>query len=248
MFKKATFWNREELRDFFVGILPIRNLDCCMLSSNTNKQTTNRHKFTAEEDSLILELVHHHGARRWDFIAQSLPGRTGRQCRDRYRNYLMTDLHNGPWSKEEDEQLIQKVEEFGSHWSKIAKFFKGRSPNNLKNRWYTYGRKNGVESVKNDFSMEQLINPPKKITAVPSILSVHRENDGIANQPKLIRTKLYCGNPAIGPLVCKSKSISPDLKTMRVIQPSHVFYDNTFFQEMSMITPKCEIDSYNHEL
>ena len=64
-----------------------------------------------------------------------VPGRTGRQCRDRYQNYLIPGFFNGQWSKEEDDLLMIKYHEFGSKWSKMAQFFNQRSANALKNRW-----------------------------------------------------------------------------------------------------------------
>ena len=110
--------------------------------STQKTQTANRlmvrHKFTPEEDRHLNTLISIHGPKKWDQIALAMPGRTGRQCRDRFHNYLKPTLINGPWTKEEDELLEKKVEEIGQHWNKIAKFFQGRSSNNIKNRWYTY--------------------------------------------------------------------------------------------------------------
>lgn len=97
-----------------------------------------RRKFSPEEDIKLSSIIAIHGPRKWDQIALSLPGRTGRQCRDRFHNYLNPSLTNGPWTREEDRLLQQKVCEIGQHWNKIAKFFRGRSTNNIKNRWYTY--------------------------------------------------------------------------------------------------------------
>ena len=104
----------------------------------SNPQGKLRRKFSPEEDDLLIKLISKYGAKKWDKIAQSIPGRTGRQCRDRFANYLNPTLVNGPWTIIEDRLLHQKVLEYGQHWNVIAKFFKGRSANNIKNRWYTY--------------------------------------------------------------------------------------------------------------
>ena len=106
--------------------------------NSAKSENTPRRKFTQVEDQVLKRMIEIHGPHRWDMIAKSIPGRTGRQCRDRYKNYLMSNLSNGPWTQEEDDLLFKKYQEFGSHWSIISKFFKGRSTNNLKNRWYTY--------------------------------------------------------------------------------------------------------------
>jgi len=39
--------------------------------------------WTKSEDDRILELVTKHGATKWSMIAQHLPGRIGKQCRER---------------------------------------------------------------------------------------------------------------------------------------------------------------------
>ena len=94
-----------------------------------------RKKFSSEEDKRLKELVELHGAKNWDKIAELMPGRTGRQCRDRYRNYLIPGFFNGQWSQEEDNLLREKFKEFGPQWAKMTPFFHGRSANSLKNRW-----------------------------------------------------------------------------------------------------------------
>jgi hypothetical protein len=76
----------------------------------------------------------------WIDIATQLPGRCARQCRDRWANYLCPGNKNAAWTASEDELLVEKVTEMGSHWSVIAKSFDGRSENNVKNRWYTHLR------------------------------------------------------------------------------------------------------------
>lgn len=106
--------------------------------SSQNLNHNQRRKFSLEEDIKLSRAIALQGPRKWDQIALSLPGRTGRQCRDRFHNYLNPSLTNGPWTREEDKLLEQKVYELGQHWNKIVRFFRGRSANNIKNRWYTY--------------------------------------------------------------------------------------------------------------
>ena len=36
-----------------------------------------------EEDDKVRELVAMHGAKKWSFISSHLPGRIGKQCRER---------------------------------------------------------------------------------------------------------------------------------------------------------------------
>ncbi len=40
--------------------------------------------WTDDEDRLVVELVEKHGAKKWSLIAQNLPGRIGKQCRERW--------------------------------------------------------------------------------------------------------------------------------------------------------------------
>ena len=50
-----------------------------------------RRIWSAEEDVQIAALVAEHGTRSWSIIAAKLPGRTGKQCRERWHN--RTPLH-----------------------------------------------------------------------------------------------------------------------------------------------------------
>lgn len=104
--------------------------------------TSQRRKFTPEEDEKLRMLVAENGAQKWDMIAESMPGRTGRQCRDRYQNYLSPGISRDEWTEEEEKLLVEKYAEFGSHWSKISRFFQGRTGTALKNRWNYYVSRN----------------------------------------------------------------------------------------------------------
>ena len=97
-----------------------------------------RKLFSQQEDALLTQIMYQQPFETWIAVAEQLPGRTARQCRDRWVNYLSPSNKNGPWSHEEDQLLAEKYLEHGPQWTTIAKFFDGRSENNVKNRWYTY--------------------------------------------------------------------------------------------------------------
>lgn len=106
-------------------------------------------KFTAIEDQRLRELVAQFGARKWKSIALLMPGRTGRQCRDRYTNYLCPGFFNGEWTAQEDQLLADKYKEYGPSWAKMVTFFEGRTANSLKNRWnYCVCRMQATEEEK----------------------------------------------------------------------------------------------------
>ncbi|EAZ03361.1 hypothetical protein OsI_25500 [Oryza sativa Indica Group] len=103
-------------------------------SSNSNSGLI-KGGWTREEDEVLRQMVQHHGDRKWAEIAKSLPGRIGKQCRERWTNHLHPDIKKGIWTEEEDRKLIRAHQTYGNRWSAIARSLPGRSENTVKNRW-----------------------------------------------------------------------------------------------------------------
>jgi hypothetical protein len=97
-----------------------------------------RRKFTPEEDMQMRSLVERLGTKSWEEISRFLPDRSARQCRDRYKNYLVDSLMTTPWTPEEDALVIAKFHQIGPKWVEIGKLLSGRSGNNVKNRWHKH--------------------------------------------------------------------------------------------------------------
>ncbi|KAM3329035.1 hypothetical protein ACQJBY_026227 [Aegilops geniculata] len=114
-------------------------------TKNSRAVAPSKGAWTLKEDELLKIFVARYGNQRWEEISKHLPGRIGKQCRERWTNHLQPNLKNqAPWTEEEDRKLIEEHKTLGNSWSKIAKRLFGRSENSIKNHWY--GTKRGLTS------------------------------------------------------------------------------------------------------
>uniref|UniRef100_A0A6I8SJU6 Transcriptional activator Myb n=1 Tax=Xenopus tropicalis TaxID=8364 RepID=A0A6I8SJU6_XENTR len=103
------------------------------------KRHLGKTRWTREEDEKLKKLVEQNGTEDWKVIASFLPNRTDVQCQHRWQKVLNPELIKGPWTKEEDQRVIELVHKYGpKRWSVIAKHLKGRIGKQCRERWHNH--------------------------------------------------------------------------------------------------------------
>jgi hypothetical protein len=116
------------------------------MSAQTRKRESVRRKFSREEDDKIRNLVLQFGDRDWESVGKGLPGRTPRQCRHRYNNYLADAHQYLAWTDAEEDLILTKFREIGPKWVRISSSLPGRTGNDVKNRWHKHIAKRAFEN------------------------------------------------------------------------------------------------------
>jgi Myb-like DNA-binding domain len=134
-------------------------------------------QWTDHEDAIVMEAVSTSSEQpftRWSDLAQRLPGRVGKQIRDRWVNHLNPSINHLPFSREDDLLLWEGHKKLGKRWVEIStKYFNNsRSENHIKNRWYSASFKKfitnqfGADSYSGGKSSKKE-SPSKKRTTSP---------------------------------------------------------------------------------
>ena len=143
--------------------------------------------FTTQEDQILLNLVQKIGSKNWEKISKLMPGRSPKQCRDRYCNYLSEPHKPGPWMPEEDDLLLHFLSLIGPKWVEISRYIPGRSGSNVKNRWYkhlikNYSYQNGKIYILNIANTANFVNEEENKALVPK--NVNDDQNDLAKLQK----------------------------------------------------------------
>lgn len=102
-----------------------------------DKKFCRKGAWTKEEDELLIQYGGSEGNKNknWTEIAEKIPGRTAKQCRERWCFNLDPTIKKELWSVEEDMLLISKQSVVGNKWAQIAQLLPGRTENAVKTRF-----------------------------------------------------------------------------------------------------------------
>lgn len=88
----------------------------CYNSSDPASKWKKR-SWTTEEDAYLIKLVQKYGPQKWTTISENLPGRIGKQCRERWHNHLNPDIKKEDWSDHEEWILFLAHKTLGNRWA-----------------------------------------------------------------------------------------------------------------------------------
>ena len=112
--------------------------------------------WTGDEDRLLRALVAP-GPRNWGEVSGRIPGRTAKQCRERWCNHLDPRIKKGNWTPLEDEALVEAQAYLGKKWAQISKYLPGRTENAVKIRWKSLTRRASGRVANDAATVRQLL-------------------------------------------------------------------------------------------
>lgn len=133
--------------------------------------------WTKEEDQLLRDIVANSHKMTWKGRAEQLSlfnpaiRKTGKQCRERYRNYLADHTIKKPLTKDEKILFILLHSKYGNLWRQIASFYPQRNDLAMKNFFYSYVRK-VLKKICNRFNNVNLGSNPWKLLGMSYIIDL----------------------------------------------------------------------------
>ena len=126
-----------------------------------NKSGTLRPGIWSQAEDEMLSNILKKGVEKWGQIAnllnkeihKGLKIRTGKQCKERWNNYLNPAVNRGAWTVEEDVRILENYKNHGNKWSVISKAIANRTESSVKNRI-----KSLLNKIKQDLSTMDNLN------------------------------------------------------------------------------------------
>ena len=105
---KKTSLPVDNLNNRILNQLNVKNENSLQVTQRkTNKTRFTKGTWKPDEDKQLISFVSSFGPQNWTRIAEFIPNRSGKQCRERWHNHLNPNINKQKWSFEEDRILIE---------------------------------------------------------------------------------------------------------------------------------------------
>ncbi|KAJ1282535.1 hypothetical protein BS78_03G059900 [Paspalum vaginatum] len=99
------------------------------------RTTIKRRPWTGDEDARLQRLAKEHGFHSWRRVASHLPGRSTKECRDRWRHCLARDVYHRPFTASDDDELVRLYVRHAGCWTDMSRAVYARTSRLLRHRW-----------------------------------------------------------------------------------------------------------------
>ncbi len=135
--------------------------------------------WTDEENKYLISVVQGKKQMSWNEIASELSKtcgthKSGKQCRERYRNYADPALEKSEWRPQEKILFLVLHKLYSNQWSNIAKHLNQRSDVAVKNYFYSITRR-ALKHFKSQSVPVSILKKPTKLYQTYIVLSLIRE-------------------------------------------------------------------------
>ncbi|KAI3713995.1 hypothetical protein L1987_72584 [Smallanthus sonchifolius] len=180
--------------------------------------------WSEDEDIKLKAYIQRYGHWNWGLLPKFAGvSRSGKSCRLRWMNYLRPNMKHGNFSQQEDDLIIDLHNKLGNKWSTIAAKLRGRSDNEIKNRWNTH--------------LKKRVQGDGTVSGSEHVRTLELEPDQANPKVKLVEET--CGSSHLAPQTLDDETIGdfwtepflPDVDTIgNNLLPSYNFVDNFICQ------------------
>ncbi len=149
-------------------------------SSCKTESRKGKRKWTEEEDKALIRVIKSMQKLNWNEIAEELRkegnwSKTGKQCRERFRNYADPALERCEWKPNEKLLFLVLHRIYDNQWCNISKYLIQRSDIAIKNYFYTTVRK-ALKYYRTKGIPQSVISKPAKFYQTYTTLELLRDD------------------------------------------------------------------------